>query len=88
MTEPNSGIRDRKQQVVALIKSLETRGTAPLAAIDAQNYKQHNLGVEDGLDHVGLRWRVAPILQFHTRLRRGRLAEGSRASARSTRRPG
>ncbi|MCU0868816.1 MAG: nuclear transport factor 2 family protein [Burkholderiales bacterium] len=39
----------RKQQVVALLKSIETGDPAPAAVIDPNRYTQHNLAVADGL---------------------------------------
>jgi predicted SnoaL-like aldol condensation-catalyzing enzyme len=42
MTQP-------KQQVVALLKAIETGATAPVAVINPQKYIQHNLGAADGL---------------------------------------
>jgi predicted SnoaL-like aldol condensation-catalyzing enzyme len=39
----------RKQQVLALLKSIETGDAAATAAINAGKYIQHNLGVADGL---------------------------------------
>jgi hypothetical protein len=55
MTIPSSGITDsagadRKQQVVALLKSIETGATEPLRVVDAHAYQQHNLGAEDGVE--------------------------------------
>jgi predicted SnoaL-like aldol condensation-catalyzing enzyme len=54
MTIPSSGITasaaDRKLQVVALLKSIETGAPEPLGIVDAHAYKQHNLGAEDGLE--------------------------------------
>lgn len=44
---------DRKAQVVALLKSIETGETAPAAVIDAGRYTQHNLAVADGLAGFG-----------------------------------
>ena len=43
----------RKQQVVDLLKAIETGATAPVAAIDPTKYTQHNLGVADGLAGFG-----------------------------------
>jgi len=43
----------QKQQVVALLKSIETGESAPVAAINPDQYKQHNLGVADGLAGFG-----------------------------------
>jgi predicted SnoaL-like aldol condensation-catalyzing enzyme len=40
---------DAKQQVRALLKSIETGEPGPIASINPQKYVQHNLGVADGL---------------------------------------
>jgi len=46
---------DPKQQVVDLLKSIETRDPAPMAVIDPHHYTEHNLAVPDGVDgFVGL----------------------------------
>ena len=54
MTKPTPGqaraSNDRRQQVVGLLKALETRDRTPLSIIDPENYKQHNLLAEDGLE--------------------------------------
>jgi predicted SnoaL-like aldol condensation-catalyzing enzyme len=55
MTIPSSGITDsagagRNQQVVALLKSIETGATEPLRVVDARAYEQHNLAAEDGVE--------------------------------------
>jgi predicted SnoaL-like aldol condensation-catalyzing enzyme len=54
MTIPGSrvgdGAADRRQQVMALLKSIETGATGPLGIVDARAYKQHNLGAEDGVE--------------------------------------
>ncbi|CAI1621714.1 nuclear transport factor 2 family protein [Serratia plymuthica] len=42
-----------KQQVVALLKSIETGDTAPVAYINPDKYIQHNLAVADGLAGFG-----------------------------------
>ena len=39
---------DRKQQVVDLLKSLETKATHPLAVVNPNKYIQHNLNVGPG----------------------------------------
>lgn len=44
---------ERKKQVVALLKAIETRATEPVGVIDANRYRQHNLAVEDGLAGFG-----------------------------------
>ena len=42
-----------KEKAVALLKAIETGDTMAIGYVNAQNYKQHNLGVEDGLDGFG-----------------------------------
>ncbi|MBR6438445.1 MAG: hypothetical protein IKS65_04605, partial [Bacteroidales bacterium] len=42
-----------KEMAVALLKAIETGASEPIAYVNAANYKQHNLGVEDGLDGFG-----------------------------------
>lgn len=49
-----------KQQVVALLKSLETGEPGPVASIDPQRYVQHNLGVADGLAGFGALLQQVP----------------------------
>ena len=44
---------NRKQQVVALLKSLETGDPKPAAIINSNNYTQHNLAIEDGIAGFG-----------------------------------
>ena len=39
-----------KEKAVALLKAIETGASEPIGYVNAENYKQHNLGVEDGLD--------------------------------------
>jgi predicted SnoaL-like aldol condensation-catalyzing enzyme len=39
----------QKQQVVDLLKAIETGAPEPVDVIDADNYIQHNLGAADGL---------------------------------------
>lgn len=43
----------QKQQVVALLKAIETGEPAPVAAINPDKYIQHNLGAADGLAGFG-----------------------------------
>lgn len=38
-----------KEKVVALLKSIETGDSAPVAFINAEQYTQHNLSIKDGL---------------------------------------
>lgn len=42
-----------KEKAVALLKAIETGASEPIGYVNAANYKQHNLGVEDGLDGFG-----------------------------------
>jgi predicted SnoaL-like aldol condensation-catalyzing enzyme len=43
----------RKQQVLDLLKAIETGASAPVAAINPEKYIQHNLAVADGLAGFG-----------------------------------
>ena len=43
----------RKQQVVAVLKAIETGATEPLAIINPDKYIQHNLAAADGLAGLG-----------------------------------
>jgi predicted SnoaL-like aldol condensation-catalyzing enzyme len=43
----------QKQQVIDLLKSIETGAAAPVEAINASQYIQHNLAVADGLAGFG-----------------------------------
>jgi predicted SnoaL-like aldol condensation-catalyzing enzyme len=51
---------DRTQQVVDLLKAIETGAAAPVAVIDPEHYTQHNLGAEDGLAGFGKLLRALP----------------------------
>lgn len=42
-----------KEKAVQLLKSIETGAHEPVSYINAENYKQHNLGVADGLAGFG-----------------------------------
>lgn len=44
---------NQKEQVVALLKSIETGESAPVAVINPTKYIQHNLGIKDGLAGFG-----------------------------------
>lgn len=52
-TNENKGTMAKKEQVVALLKSIETGDAAPIAFINAQRYTQHNLAIKDGLAGFG-----------------------------------
>lgn len=47
-------------QVVALLKSIETGDSAPIASINADKYTQHNLAVADGLAGFGAVLQALP----------------------------
>ncbi len=49
-----------KEQAVALLKSLETRDPAPVAAINPDKYIQHNLAIADGLAGIGALLQAVP----------------------------
>ena len=51
-----------KEKAIALLKSIETGASEPIAYINAENYKQHNLTVADGLDGFGA--AVAQLSNF------------------------
>lgn len=49
-----------KQQVAALLKSIETGEAGPVAVINPDNYIQHNLGAADGLAGFGALLQALP----------------------------
>ena len=49
----DSTTMNQKEQVVALLKSIETGESAPVAVINPEKYIQHNLGIKDGLAGFG-----------------------------------
>lgn len=51
---------DHKQQVVDLLKSVETGDTKPVGAINPSKYIQHNLGIGDGLTGFGTALQKLP----------------------------
>ena len=51
---------DRKTQVVALLKAIETGESAPVAVINPDHYVQHNLAVADGLAGFGAALAALP----------------------------
>jgi predicted SnoaL-like aldol condensation-catalyzing enzyme len=63
----------RKQQVVALLKSIETGDPAPIAFIDPDKYIQHNLAIADGL--VGLRAMLKALPPGSAKVRTVRVFE-------------
>jgi predicted SnoaL-like aldol condensation-catalyzing enzyme len=52
-TNPTTPQADRKQQVRALLKAIETGESGPVAVINPERYVQHNLAIADGV--AGLR---------------------------------
>ncbi|MDY6148689.1 MAG: nuclear transport factor 2 family protein [Porphyromonas sp.] len=50
----------KKEQVVALLKSIETGDTNPIAFINANKYTQHNLAIKDGLAGFGAALAALP----------------------------
>jgi predicted SnoaL-like aldol condensation-catalyzing enzyme len=46
-------LANQKDQVVALLKSIETGNPEPVGSINPNQYIQHNLGVADGLAGFG-----------------------------------
>ncbi len=51
---------NQKQQVVALLKSIETGESQPMSVINPQYYTQHNLGAADGLAGVEALLQLLP----------------------------
>ena len=49
----DSTTMNQKEEVVALLKSIETGESAPVAVINPEKYIQHNLGIKDGLAGFG-----------------------------------
>jgi len=45
--------QSQKQQVIGLLKSIETGDTAPVGVINPEKYIQHNLAAKDGLQGFG-----------------------------------
>ena len=52
-TKQANASMSKKEQVVALLKSIETGDSAPVAVINPAKYIQHNLGIKDGLAGFG-----------------------------------
>ncbi|HEX7829345.1 MAG TPA: nuclear transport factor 2 family protein, partial [Thermoanaerobaculia bacterium] len=51
---------NREQQVVDLLKAIETGATKPVAVINPNKYIQHNLGAADGLAGFGALLQALP----------------------------
>lgn len=63
----------RKDQVAALLKSIETGDPAPAAVVDPTRYTQHNLSAGDGL--AGLGELLAALPKGSARVRTARVFE-------------
>jgi predicted SnoaL-like aldol condensation-catalyzing enzyme len=50
----------QEQQVVDLLKAIETGAAEPVGVINAENYTQHNLGIADGLAGFGAALAALP----------------------------
>ncbi|RKH97797.1 hypothetical protein D7Y27_13090 [Corallococcus sp. AB004] len=59
-TEGTAPASAQKQQVVDLLKAIETGDGAPVAVINPAHYRQHNLGAEDGLAGFGKLLQALP----------------------------
>jgi predicted SnoaL-like aldol condensation-catalyzing enzyme len=51
---------------VALLKAIETGASEPIGYVNAANYKQHNLSVEDGLDGFVRAFEDGDFVVCHT----------------------
>lgn len=58
-TEDNK-MTNQEQQVVDLLKAIETGAAEPVGVINAENYTQHNLGIADGLAGFGAALAALP----------------------------
>jgi predicted SnoaL-like aldol condensation-catalyzing enzyme len=56
----STSVSTQKQQVVDLLKAIETGAAAPVAAINPNKYVQHNLGAADGLAGFGVLLQQLP----------------------------
>jgi predicted SnoaL-like aldol condensation-catalyzing enzyme len=59
-TKDKANMTRQKQQVVALLKAIETGEGAPVAVINPNKYIQHNLGAVDGLAGFGTLLQALP----------------------------
>lgn len=73
--EQQDTMLDNKAMVAALIDSFNTGDPAPVAYINKENYKQHNLDVGDGLEGFGAVMQQAPPGGFKAKIHRI-IAEG------------
>ena len=49
-----------KSKAVSLLKTIETGDSEPIAAVDADRYRQHNLSVANGLEGFGAALAALP----------------------------
>src|SRR5262245_34438030 len=59
-TQKESNVNNRKQQVVDLLKSIETGDPKPAGIINPKKYIQHNLAVADGIEGFGAVLKLLP----------------------------
>lgn len=59
-TKEKANMSQQKQQVVALLKAIETGEGGPVAVINPNKYIQHNLGAADGLAGFGALLQALP----------------------------
>ena len=59
-TKNNTIMSNRKQQVVDLLKAIETGAAEPVAVINPNKYIQHNLAAADGLEGLGALLKQLP----------------------------
>lgn len=60
VTKETTKTMNPKEQVVALLKSIETGDAAPVGFINANKYIQHNLAIKDGLAGFGAALAALP----------------------------
>lgn len=60
LSKETAPMTQQKQQVVALLKAIETGEAAPVAVINPGKYIQHNLGAADGLAGFGALLQALP----------------------------
>lgn len=59
-TAENAAQVDQKQQVLDLLKAIETGASEPVGVINPEKYTQHNLGAADGLAGFGALLQALP----------------------------
>lgn len=60
-------VTDPRQQVVQLLRSLETGDAAAFAVVNPTKYIQHNLAIADGVEGIGAVVRSQPVGTFTVR---------------------